>query len=197
MAAMSFLLAIVACAQQTSSGALGDAPSPASPTRIVGVDSARPPRTVTVQLDQPGYATVILVAPGHSATMLYPADSAADNRLGAGTHALRIQIPDVLVQTDSQRAAALARMRDTSFSVRRTRPRGVTPLGPTTPTYLLVITSPQRLAYGKVREKTSGVSIPLEDMEALNAIAKAVKSTIANEPREWAGYYQLVEIRPP
>jgi hypothetical protein len=32
-------------------------------------------------------------------------------------------------------------------------------------------------------------------MEALNAVAKAVKSTIPNEPREWGGYYQLVELK--
>lgn len=197
MAAIPILLTVAACAKQASSGALGDAPSPASPTRIVGIDTVRPPRSVTLQMDQPGYATVILVAPGHSATLLYPPDSASANRLGAGTHAVRIQIPEALVQTDSQRAAALARLRDSNFSVRRTRPRGMTPLGPTTPTYLLAITSPQPLTYGKVREKTTGVSIPLEDMEALNAVAKAVKSTIANEPREWAGYYQLVEVRPP
>ena len=47
-----------------------------------------------------------------------------------------------------------------------------------------------------MRDKTVGVTIPIEDVEALNAIAKAVKSTLAVEPREWAGYYQHVEIRP-
>lgn len=196
IAAFSILLA-AACAKEMKSGALGDSPSPASPTRITAVDSVLPPRSATVQMDQPGYAMLILVAPGHSATLLYPSDSIADNRLGAGTHVLQFQIPEVLVQTDSQRAAAIARARDSGFSARRTRPRGITPLLPTTPTYLLVVTSPQPLSYAKVREKTSGVSIPLDDMEALNAVAKVVKSTIAVEPREWAGYYRHVEIRPP
>ena len=140
---------------------------------------------------------VILVAPGHSATLLYPIDSTTDNRLSAGTHALRIQIPEYLVQTDSQRAAAMARARDSGFSARRTRPRGTMPLLPTTPTYLLLVTSPQQLSFSRVRERTAGVSIPIDDMEALNAIAKAVKGTLAAEPREWAGYYRLVEIRPP
>lgn len=140
---------------------------------------------------------LILVAPGHSATLLYPGDSTTDNRLSAGTHVLRFQIPEVLVQTDSQRAAAMTRARDSGFSARRTRPRGTMPLLPTTPTYLLAITSPQPLSYSKVREKTAGVSIPLDDMEALNAVAKTVKSTLTVEPREWAGYYQHAEIRPP
>lgn len=191
------LLASLACAKQATFGALGDSPSPPSPTRITAVDSTRPPRSISLQLDQPGFVVVMLIAPGHSATLLYPPDSATDNRLAAGAHTLRVEIPEQLVQTDSQRAAAMARARDSAFSARRTRPRGMTPLLPTTPTYILVITSPQQLSFSRVREKTVGVSIPLDDMEALNAVAKAVKSTLANEPREWAGYYQLVEIRPP
>ena len=197
-AAISITLLVVwACAKQATFGALGDSASPPVTTRITAVDSARPPRHLSVQLDQPGYAAVILVAPGHSATLLYPADSSTDNRLTVGAHTLRFQIPEVLVQTDSQRAAAMTRARDSGFSARRTRPRGLTPLLPTTPTYLLVISSPQQLSFPRIREKTFGVSIPLDDMEALNAVAKSVKSTLPSEPREWAGYYQLVEIRPP
>jgi hypothetical protein len=188
---------LASCAKQAKFGPLGDSPVPPSPTRITGVDTTLPPRNLSVQLDQAGYATVILVAPGHSATILYPADSTVDNRLGAGSHTLTVQIPEALVQTDSQRMAAITRARDSGFSARRTRPRGITPLSPATPTYFLVITSPQQLSYSRMREKTAGVSIPIEDMEALNAIAKAVKSTLAAEPREWAGYYQHVEIRPP
>lgn len=196
-ATTSILFAICGCARQATFGPLGDSPTPPSLTRIVAVDSTRPPRHVALQLDRPGYAALILVAPGYSATLLYPADSATDNRLGAGTHTVRFQIPEVLVQTDSQRAAAIARARDSGFSARRTQPRIMAPLLPTTPTYFLIVTSPQQLAYARVREKTAGVSIPLDDTEALNAVAKAVKSTLASEPREWAGYYQLVEIRPP
>ena len=197
--AVFLVLVATACAKEIKSGALGDSPTPSAPTRITAVDSTLPPRSTTIQMDQPGYAMLILVAPGHSATLLYPADSTVDNHLTAGTHVLQFRIPEVLVQTDSQRAAAMAsaRMRDSGLSVRRTRPRGVMPLLPTTPTYFLVITSPQQLSYSLVREKTNGVSIPLDDMEALNAVAKTVKSTLAVEPREWAGYYQHVEIRPP
>jgi hypothetical protein len=197
LAAISILLAFAACSKQATFGALGDSPTPPSPSRITAVDSALPPRHLTLHLDRQGYAVVVLVAPGHSATLLYPPDSASDNRLSAGDHVVRFQIPEMLVQTDSQRAAAMTRARDSGFSARRTRPRAVTPLMPTTPTYLLVVTSPQQLEFARVRERTVGVSIPLDDLEALNAVAKSIKSTISSEPREWAGYYQLVEIRPP
>jgi hypothetical protein len=197
LAATSILFAFAACAKQATSGALGETPSPASPSRITAVDTTRPPRHLTLQLDQPGSVVVMLVAPGPRATLLYPPDSAADNRLSAGEHVVPFQIPEMLVQTDSQRIAAMARARDSGFSARRTRPRGMAPLMPTTPTYLLLVTSPRPLDYARIREKTAGVSIPLDDMEALNAMAKAVKGTIMAEPREWAGYYRLVEIRPP
>jgi hypothetical protein len=59
----------------------------------------------------------------------------------------------------------------------------------------LLVTSPKPLVYQRIIEKTAGVSIPLIDTEALNAVAKAIKATIPSEPRDWAGYYQRVELR--
>jgi hypothetical protein len=197
LAAIPILFVFAACSKQATFGALGDSPTPASPSRITAVDTVLPPQHVTLQLDRPGYTVIVLVAPGHSATLLYPPDSTTDNRLSAGASVVRFQIPEILVQTDSQRTAAMTRARDSGFSARRTRPRAMTPLMPTTPTYLLVITSPHQLDFTRVRERTVGVSIPLDDLEALNAVAKSVKGTITSEPREWAGYYRLVEIRPP
>jgi hypothetical protein len=49
----------------------------------------------------------------------------------------------------------------------------------------------------RVHDKLTGVSIPTDDMEALNAVAKAVKSTLPTEPREWAAYYRLVDLTTP
>ena len=42
-------------------------------------------------------------------------------------------------------------------------------------------------------DKTAGVSIPLVDNEALNAVGKAIRSTLP-EPRTMAGYYQIIEL---
>jgi hypothetical protein len=66
-----------------------------------------------------------------------------------------------------------------------------------TQTYLLLVTSPQPLSYQRIIEKTAGVSIPSIETEALNAVAKAIKSTIPSEPREISGYYQRIELRKP
>ena len=158
-----------------------------------------------VDLSQGGYATVVLVAPGHSATMVYPADSTTSNQLSAGTHQLQLRVPDVLVLIDSMRNPDRAarrgqpqdsgRMNPGRADTGRSRTTRLTPISPTTPTYLLLFTSPKPLVFQRLIEKTAGVSIPTDDVEALNAVAKAVKSTIVGEPRDWAGYYQRVELR--
>lgn len=193
-----------ACASIPDAGVVGEG-SLLKPS-IVSVDTAHPPKSVTVQLDQPGYAAVVLVAPGHSASLLYPSDSTTDNRLAAGTHQLHVRIPTVLVQIDSLRTTDRVgrrapldstimnpgRQRYDTSGRRATR---MTPLPLTTPTYLLLVTSPKALAYRRILDRTSGVSIPTVESEALNAVAKAVKSTIADEPRELAGYFRRVDLR--
>jgi hypothetical protein len=194
---MAIVLCGTACASAPTAGPLGEGAlvRPA----ITFVDSAFPPRHATVQLNQSGYVALLLVAPGHSATLLFPNDSDANNQFAAGAHQIAFQIPGFLAVTDSARAQERAqRGRDTSrlsTRARASRTGTMAPLPPSTPTYLLVVTSPQPLHYRRIIEKTAGVSIPLLDMEALNAVGKAIKSTIANEPREWAGYYRLVELR--
>jgi hypothetical protein len=181
------------CVSTPDTGSLGEGTS-LRPT-ITAVDTARPPRSAWVQMDQPGYAALLLVAPGHSATLLYP-DSLTNNQLNAGAHQLTFAIADALLPADS----VLRRQRsDTAPRVIRSRPRpsgpSTTPIPPTVPTYLLLVTSPQQLSRTRILEKTVGVSIPTLEMEALNAVGKAIKSTLLSEPRDWAGYYQRVELR--
>ena len=196
IAALCFItLAAVsaACASAPSGGVLTEAANFES--KIAAVDSFLPPRSATVQMDRDGYAALVLVAPGHSATLLYPADSTASNRLPSGTHQVAFDVPSALAETDSQR---LARMREAQRSpTRRSGPprRTMTPIPQNTPTFLLLLTSPQPLVYGRMIEKTGGVTIPNIDAEALNAVAKAIKSTLPTEPRELGAYYQLVELR--
>ena len=185
-----------ACVSTPSAGSLGEG-SDATP-RIVSVDSAVPPRSAIVQLEQPAYVALLLVAPGHSATLLYPGDSTTNNRLNGGTSTLSFRIPENIAPPDSTSLIRRGRvMSDTNL--RGTRPRlpgaGEGPIDPETPTYLLLVTSPQRLEYVRIREKTVGVSLPVVESEALNAVGKTIKATIADEPRAWAGWFQRVEVR--
>jgi hypothetical protein len=180
------------CASAPASGRLGEGAT--VHPRITGVDSALPPRRAMVQLEQREHVVLLLVAAGHSATLLYPKDSLTPNELPAGSHRLEFQIPDLLVASDSLRLVLPPR---DSVRLGRRAPttRTVTPIPRTAPTYLLLVTSPQPLLYARIVEKTAGVSIPTIDTEALNAVGKAIKSTIATEPRQWAGFYQQIEVR--
>lgn len=192
---VSVTLLGVACASTPGGGKLGEG-GVAEP-QITAVDTAVPPRNVMVQLAQPAYAALFLVAPGHSVSLLYPSDSATDNRLTAGAHRLTFDVPGTLVETDSQRIARIRESQRSSQRRRRTTSSSVAmgPLPLTAMPYLLLITSPQELDYDRMLEKTGGVSIPTVDMEALNAVAKAIKSTLINEPRQWSGHYLPVVVR--
>jgi hypothetical protein len=199
-------LTLAACVSVPKAGAIGE--SAAAPTRITAVDSARPPRSVSVELDEAAYVVVLLVAPGHSATLLYPPDSTTTNRLPAGAHTLNVTVPGVLLESDSARLAGMIRTRDSSrvrtrgptLDVERVRTRGPTlrtpALQPTTSTYFLVITSPQQLSYNRIVAKIGGFTIPTVELEALNAVGKAVKATIEADPRVWNGFYQAVSLFP-
>jgi len=192
--------AAAACASVPTSGLLEE--STGTP-RITAVDTMRPPRSAWVELDRPGYVALMLVAPGHSATLLYPADSMTNNSLSAGAHQINFQIPDLLVQVDSTRFPARragrpqpdSSIRNPGAARSNSRGSGVSTLPATTQTYLLLLTSPQLLDRKRIIEKSAGVSIPSVELEALNAVAKAVKSTIQGEPREISGYYQRVELK--
>lgn len=184
-----------ACASGPTAGPVGD--GGLQPPAITSVDSTTPPRHASVQIDRAGYVALLLVAPGHSATLLFPADSQANNRFDAGTHRLSFEIPGGLAPSDSNR---LQRVRRDTMRIgpRRTGTRrSIDPIPPDTPTFLLAVTSSQPLDRTRILEKTAGVSIPTLEAEALNAVGKAIKSTIANEPREWAGYFRVVELYRP
>lgn len=193
----------VSCASTPDAGPLEEGAS-LRPI-ITAVDTVRPPSHVWVQLDRPGYAALVLVAPGHSATLLYPRESFTSNELTAGAHQLTFSIPELLVQSDSARTARAVADRQRADSARRvvnrrrarTTDPSLTPLPPLIPTYLLLLTSPQPLSYQRLIEKTAGVSIPTIETEALNAVGKAIKSTLPAEPRELGGYYKRVELRKP
>ena len=201
---LSTLVAIVVagCNTVIVGGPLGEG-APDYPN-ITAVDSAFPPKNVSVRLDKDAYTVLLLVAPGHSATVLFPKDSTTDNRLSAGPHDIAFQVPGSLVLTDSFMLKRTDQQRQRYDSAARVRARSSTtatstmpPLSPNVATYLLVVTSPQPLVYSRVVDRTAGWSIPLDDMEALNAVAKQVKSTITKTPKDWSAAYHVVMLAAP
>lgn len=187
-------LVVSACATAPTSGALGEGFNhhPA----VTAVDTARPPHFAWVELDQQDYVALLLVQPGRGVSLLYPRDSAMDNRLTAGAHQLTFSLPNNRALLDSlnrQRRRTPGR-EDTLRTVAEQRAASGMAPPQTMDNYLLLFASPEPITYAKVHDKLSGVSIPIDDMEALNAVAKAVKSTLPTEPREWGAFYRLLDL---
>lgn len=189
------VLLAAACASAPKPRELGDYSS--LTPRLAVVDSERPPRNLTVDLSAPASVVVLYVAPGRSTRIVYPADSlTAPPRLAAGTQRIVAGWPRPRVAPDSARRDSIARAnqartrRDSIARASRPRPvmalpdpeAGLAPTG-----YLLLFATPGPLQYGEVRRKVEGVTTPLDVDEALNAIAKQVRSTL-DPSAPWAAY---------
>ena len=196
-------LFIAACASAPQPRQLGD--YNAFTPRLAVVDSERPPRNLTVNLSAPASVVVMYVAPGRSTRIVYPTDSlAAPPRLAAGMQQITAAWPRPRMVTDSTRRDSIARAnraRARRDSIGRGNiPRSVTalpdPEAGLAPTgYLLLFATPGPLHYGEVRRKVEGVTTPLGVDEALNAIAKQVRSTL-DPSAPWAAYALEVTAQP-
>ncbi len=160
--------------------------------RVAPVQGERIPQHLTVQLARPANVAVFYVVPGRGSTLLFPQDSSSSQYVEAGSH---------LVQT----AQAGLAMNDTSRLMRipaggggarpqggRTQNRGFGRDTLPMPMfnqrgYLLVFASQQPLAYKALTSRVAGISIPIDDDDALNTVIKLIRETTQiNGP--WAAF---------
>jgi hypothetical protein len=159
--------------------------------RVAPVQGERIPQHLTVQLGRPANVAVFYVVPGRGSTLLFPQDSTAAQYVEAGSH---------LVQT----AQAGMPMSDTSRLMRIPAGGGARPQGGRTQNrgfgrdslpmpmfnqrgYLLVFASQQPLAYKALTSRVAGISIPIDDDDALNTVIKLIRETTQiNGP--WAAF---------
>jgi hypothetical protein len=154
------------------------------------------PRHLTVQLARPANVAVFLVVPGRGSELLFPADSGQSQYLEPGSH---------LVETARARAA----LNDSSNLLRRPnttrtptsqqpaqRGRGnmrggfgdsLPMLGPNQRGFLLIYASQEPLAYSTLKTRVSGLSIPIEDDDALNTVTKLIRGTTKTSG-PWAAF---------
>jgi hypothetical protein len=164
--------------------------------RLVVVDSERPPTNLTVELSAPASVVVAYVAPGRSTRIVYPADTVGPSLFTAGSHRITASWPRPNPAADSARRDSIARAnperarRDSIARAAARRPvaalpdpeAGLAPVG-----YLLLFATPAPLPYAEIRRKVEGVTTPLDADEALNAIAKQMRSTL-DPSAQWSGY---------
>jgi hypothetical protein len=162
--------------------------------RVSSVPNERVPLHVNVELAKPANVAVFYVVPGRVTTLLFPDDSTRSTQLAAGSHQL---------STTLARQSAAA---DSARNARRLpggQPGGAPPagrqrtsrdsggmMGPNmlgAHAFLLVFAADEPLSYSALSTKVAGISIPIDDTEALNTVAKLARET-ARSGRSWAAY---------
>ena len=200
-------LAAAACASGPSPHRLGEYAT--LQPMFTTPQNQRTPTQITVNLTAPAYVAALFVVPGRGTAIVYPADSATYNHVDAGQHVIPIHFAERAFNRDSMLAVYRRQgqegnrrpptpRRDTTYrdSTRRDSTRfgilrdtsvAASPIG-----YLLLVASPNAIPYSMLRRRVEGVTIPIDDDEALSTVMKLVKATLA-DGSPLAGYAQELE----
>ena len=194
---------VAACSSAPVTKQLGDytvlTPSFTTP------QTERTPTHATVSLASPAYVAMLFVVPGRGSVIVYPNDTTTNNRLESGQHEVALSFPSAPMNRDS--ALAMLRRqgnrrpgntqppmqprpdptspidtmrRDTTGSMGTPRRSPVTEPSPSSSPvgYLVVVASPAAMPYATLKRRIEGVTIPIEDDEALSTVMKLVKAAL-------------------
>ena len=207
---LAVVVATTACASGPEIRKLGDYPvvQPLFTTPA----NQKTPSEITVNLARPSYVAALFVVPGRGAVIVYPTDTTADTHLDAGAHTIPVHFAERPFNRDSMLAMLgrrnqgpgrggnpspvprvrpdtiprdTARIRSDSGPVSsgfRDASPGASPIG-----YLLLVASPAQISYASLRRRVNGITIPIDDDEALSTVMKLVKSTLP-DGTQLAGY---------
>jgi hypothetical protein len=180
----------VACAaaKPRTYGAYNDLTPKVSPK-----SGERAPQHVTIDVARASNVAVFFVVPGRASQLLFPADSTQSGFVQPGAHEVETSVAK-LALTDSARL--LRRPGITPGSISPNDPRNQQQRGrnggfPDNPLlnrgYLLIYASPEPLPYATLSTRVSGISIPIEDADALNTVTKLIRET-THTTGTWAAY---------
>lgn len=158
--------------------------------RVSAPTGQRSPRNISVTLNRPANVAVFLVVPGRGSTLLFPADSAESARIESGTHTLTTSL--ARTATDTTRNQRRPPNQDPNNPNRQGRANGRGNFDPnngaaTTRGYLLVFATQDSLPYNTLANRVSGISIPIDDDDALNTVTKLIRET-TKATGQWAAY---------
>ena len=156
----------------------------------------RTPRHLTVQLAKPANVAVFLVVPGRGSTLLFPQDSLQSQYVEAGSHLVETaaaknalsdtsrlaRLPGTNQQPPRGQGAGRTGNRQSGFSRDSTMGMGVNfnQRG-----YLLIYASQQPLNYSLLTTRVAGLSLPIDDDDALNTVQKLIRS-VTQTSGPWA-----------
>jgi hypothetical protein len=161
--------------------------------KVAPTQGERIPQHLTVQIARPANVAVFLVAPGRASRLLFPADSVQSAYVEAGSHLVETSLAR-LTPADSSRLVRRPAEPNQGNRQPNTRSRAGIGGRDSLPTfafnqhgYLLIFASQEPLSYAALSSRVAGLSIPIEDGDALNTVTKLIRATTSrNGP--WAAY---------
>jgi hypothetical protein len=164
--------------------------------KVASQPGERTPRHLTVQLAKPANVAVFLVVPGRGSTLLFPQDSLQSQYVEAGSHLVETaaaknalsdtsrlaRLPGSNLPPEGQRGQAGRNNRQSGFQ--RDTSMGMT-VGYNQRGYLLIYASQQPLNYSLLTTRVAGLSLPIEDDDALNTVWKLIRS-VSHTSGPWA-----------
>jgi hypothetical protein len=162
--------------------------------KVAPTAGERTPRHLTIQLARPANVAVFLVVPGRGSTLLFPADSMQNQYVEAGSHLVETKAAQATAN-DSSRLARLPNTTQPQQGQRGQNRNGNRPsafsrdsalgLGFNQRGYLLVYASQQPLNYSLLSTRVAGLSIPIDDDDALNTVWKLIRQ-VTQTTGPWA-----------
>ncbi len=182
---LALLAAIAGCA---TGGPAHFGEYPEFTPKVAATKGERSPLHVTVQLAKPANVAVFLVAPGRASTLLFPADSLQPQLVEAGSHLVETRIARQAADTAGRGARAQQAQRDSTQVRNIGRGRDLpTTFGFNQRGYLLIYASQEPLPYSALLNGVSGISVPIDDSDALNTVMKLIRERTHTTGR-WAAF---------
>jgi len=205
---LTLVVTTAACASGPEVHKLGD--YTATQPLFTTPQNQKTPSEITVNLARPSYVTALFVVPGRGAVIVFPTDTSMNTHVDAGQHTIPVQFRERAYNRDSMYAAIRRQTqgrnpnpspvppvfrdtvhRDTTRvdsassgrlgGIREPSP-GASPIG-----YLLLVSSPTEIPLATLRRRVNGITIPIDDDEALSTVMKLVKSAVP-DGTNLAGY---------
>lgn len=193
MRAISSIALIVALAACASAAPIQLGDTQALAPRIDPVAKEAVPLHVQVAIARPANVAVFFVLPGRGATLLYPIDSSSPTRLTAGAHILTTSLA-ARAARDSARTphpnttGAPLPLPNAANRANPAEVMSADSLGHVgTDGYLLLYATDDSLDFNTLRNRVTGVTIPIENDAAVSTVTKLIKATTRGTGA-WAAY---------
>lgn len=159
--------------------------------KVSAKSGERAPQHVTIDVARPSNVAVFFVVPGRASQLLFPADSTQSGFVQTGAHEVETSLAHQAL-TDSAR-------------LNRRPNQGINPNDPRQQQrgrsggfpgdnnsllargYLLIYATPDPMPYSVLSTRVGGVTVPIEDTDALNTVTKLIRET-THTNGTWAAY---------